>query len=236
MSSGFDRQQHRNRNSQSRLSRQGFAPIADNMERPGDATMNIPLNTVQTNTSYHPQRDNSTSPFVSGPNEKPSDASGPKRRIAFAGHRVKKSPKERATGHVGYDGEEDTINRMGMIYKKFKEFSIITRYSVYVVPVALCIAIPIIVGALNNGAYKARIGGKNGVSIVWFFTWIEIVWLSLWVSKIVAHYLPYIFQILAGVVSSGTRKYALVIKSLEIPLSLLGWSVTSLVTFTPVSL
>ena len=42
-----------------------------------------------------------------------------------------------------------------------------------------------------------------------------------------------VFQVLAGVVSSGTRKYALVIRSLEIPLSLVGWSVTSLATFIP---
>jgi hypothetical protein len=37
---------------------------------------------------------------------------------------------------------------------------------------------------------------------------------------------------LAGVVSSGTRKYAKVLQQVEIPLSLVGWAVTSLVTFT----
>ena len=34
-------------------------------------------------------------------------------------------------------------------------------------------------------------------------------------------------------VSSGVRKYSLVIKALEIPLSLVGWAVTSLATFLP---
>ena len=58
--------------------------------------------------------------------------------------------------------------------------------------------------------------------------------MSVWVSKIVVHFLPKVFQILAGVVSSGTRKYALVIRSLEIPLSLVGWAVTSLATFIPI--
>jgi len=50
----------------------------------------------------------------------------------------------------------------------------------------------------------------------------------------VVHFLPKVFQILAGVVSSGTRKYALLIRSLELPLSLVGWSVTSLATFVPI--
>lgn len=70
---------------------------------------------------------------------------------------------------VGYDGEEDTLNRMGRIYNKILNFSIVTRYFVYVSPLALCIAVPIIVGA--TAAPNAKIGG---VPIVWFFTWIEV--------------------------------------------------------------
>jgi len=60
-----------------------------------------------------------------------------------------------------------------------------------------------------------------------------IVWLSLWVAKIVTHFLPAVFQILAGVVSSGTRKYALVLRALQIPISLVLWTVTCLATFVP---
>ncbi|KAF1812813.1 hypothetical protein P152DRAFT_396145 [Eremomyces bilateralis CBS 781.70] len=124
--------------------------------------------------------------------------------------------------------ETDRITRMGRIYYKILNFSIVTRYFIYVLPLALAIAIPIIVGA--TAAKKAKLGG---VRIVWFFTWIEIVWLSVWVAKIVAHFLPIVFQALAGVVSSGTRKYALILKKLEIPISLVGWAVTSLATFIP---
>src|SRR6266576_1145802 len=61
-----------------------------------------------------------------------------------------------------------------------------------------------------------------------------VVWLGLWVSKIVAHFLPAIFEFLMGVVSTGVRKYALVLKTLEIPLSLVGWAIVSLATFIPV--
>jgi len=69
-------------------------------------------------------------------------------------------------GGVGYDGEEDAITTMGKVYKKILNFSIITRYLVYVLPLGLCIAIPIIVGA--TAAPGAKIGG---VRIVWFFSW-----------------------------------------------------------------
>jgi len=42
---------------------------------------------------------------------------------------------------------------------------------------------------------------------------------------------PAIFMVLCGVVSSGTRKYATILKALQMPLALVGWAVTCLVTF-----
>ena len=62
----------------------------------------------------------------------------------------------------------------------------------------------------------------------------SLVWLSLWVAKIVAHWLPNIFKFAAGVVSSGTRKYALLLSALELPIALVGWTTTGLATFAPI--
>lgn len=126
---------------------------------------------------------------------------------------------------------EDTdgaFNTMGRIYSAVLNFSVITRYFIYVLPLAVLIGIPIIIGA--TAAQDAAIGG---VRIVWFFTWIEVVWISLWVGKIFAHFLPFFFQFFAGFVSPGTKKYALMIKALEIPLSMVFWCIVSLATFIP---
>lgn len=49
-----------------------------------------------------------------------------------------------------------------------------------------------------------------------------------------AHFLPSVFQFLAGVVSPGVRKYYLIIKALQIPLSLVGWALIALLTFSPI--
>lgn len=75
------------------------------------------------------------------------------------------------TGKVGYDGEEDTVNTIGKMYKTIANFSVLTRYFLYVLPLALAIAAPIVIGA--TVAENAKIGG---VRIVWFFVWVEIVW------------------------------------------------------------
>lgn len=130
---------------------------------------------------------------------------------------------------VGTDGEEVEVNGLGRLYNKVVTFSVITRYFVYVLPVAILIAAPIVIYAVLN---PSALLGTTGIRVYIFFTWIEIIWLSIWVSKLASKAIPYVFMFLCGVVSSGTRKYALVLKAVEIPLSLLGWSVTCLVTFT----
>lgn len=131
-------------------------------------------------------------------------------------------------GTASKDDDDGTLTTMGKIYKAVLNFSVITRYFVYVLPLALMIAVPIVVGATI--AENAKIGG---VRMVWFFTWVEVVWLGLWSSKLVARFLPYLFQFLSGIVSAGTRKYSLVLTALEIPLSLVGWTLTALTTFVP---
>ena len=128
-------------------------------------------------------------------------------------------------------GEEEILTHMGRIYDRILNFSIVSRYLLYVLPLALMIAVPLIVGA--TVAQGANIGG---VRMVWFFLWIELVWLSLWGAKLFAKVIPWIFQFLCGIVSSGTRKYVVVLQALEIPLSLAGWALTSLATFIPVRL
>lgn len=132
-------------------------------------------------------------------------------------------------GTGGYDGEEDGINKMGILYNKVLNSSLIVRYFVYVIPLGIILAIPMVIGATVGSA--ATLGD---VRIVWLFMWLLVSWVGLWVSKLIAHYLPNIFQFLCGIVSAGTRKYALILKALEIQLSLVGWALISLSTFLPI--
>ena len=52
-----------------------------------------------------------------------STASEKQRRWQFRGRRQKPENRVQRTGKVGYDGEEDTVNIMGKIYKKIRDFS-----------------------------------------------------------------------------------------------------------------
>ncbi|KAJ5640872.1 hypothetical protein N7528_000497 [Penicillium herquei] len=199
------------------------------MTNPNDVTIDIPLQSHPSHVSHASQGQSgekwgSSSAVSPEQNEQNEDESGIKGLIG----------RRRTTGFESNEKDSDspldgTINRIGRFYQAFYNFSIVTRYAIYVIPIGFLIAIPIIVGA--TAAPNAEIGG---VHIYWFFTWIEVLWVSLWGCKVFAQFFPYVFQSLCGVVSSGTRKYALILRALETPLTLVLWNVIALVTFLPI--
>ncbi|KAJ4305188.1 hypothetical protein N0V90_000719 [Kalmusia sp. IMI 367209] len=99
-----------------------------------------------------------------------------KRGLFHGRRRVQKvDSKEGYSAATGGDDEEKTaLNRMGKFYMKILNFSIVTRYMIYVAPLALILAIPIILATTGVISKKARIGGVNGAEPKRFFIWIEI--------------------------------------------------------------
>ena len=214
----------------SNRSSRGFARLPNDktptMANPNDATVEIPLNKVD--TKHGVRRSGTYSTRSRHPTYPPPQDSN-NEKAGLHQHRLAGRRHAKKAEISGNGSEEGSLTQMGIIYNKIMNFSVVTRYFLYVLPLATLIAVPIVIGA--TVAQNATMGG---VRIVWIFSWVECVWLSLWVSKLFAKALPWIFQFLCGIVSSGTRKYALVIKRLEIYLSLSGWALASLATFVPV--
>lgn len=185
----------------------------------------IPLRTVRSNASSTGTR----RPDMEGMDEKHAlfdkSVGGP------AGMRRIQKELQRS-GSTGIT-EEASLNAMGRLYNKIVGFSVVTRYLVYVVPVAVLLAIPLIVLPLTGDGDKDRVKLGDGPhhSLFFLFLWIEISWLALWAGKLVAHFLPFLFMFFCGVISSGTRKYATVLAALEIPLSLFFWGLASWLSF-----
>jgi hypothetical protein len=149
--------------------------------------------------------------------------------------RRKKQPEKLSRSDTA-SSDEFALNAMGRLYTKIIGFSVVTRYLVYVVPVALLLAVPLVVLPFVDPREEIRVGGfpqplLPGPSLLRAFIWVEVSWLSLWVGKSVAWFLPSVFMFFCGVVSSGTRKYATVLRNLEIALSLFFWALASWLSF-----
>ena len=205
----------------------GFVQLSPHNSHPDNG---IPLGSVRSRPS-NSRGDSSTM------NDPSQEKAGP----AFGGRRKHHGGLHRH-GTDGSGEEAVSLNAMGRIYNKIIGFSVITRYLVYVLPVALLLALPLIfLPITGNGPYDKdhiTVGDftqddvvHRGPSLFHLFLWIEISWLALWAGKVVARLLPPIFMFFCGVVSSGTRKYATVLRSLEIPLSLFFWGLASWLVF-----
>ncbi|KAL1607013.1 hypothetical protein SLS59_002715 [Nothophoma quercina] len=162
--------------------------------------------------------------------EKQSEKSGILNGFSTRGRRQKVAIDDRTGAPLPsreVAGQEKTaLNKMGRLYTKILNFSIVTRYMIYVAPIALLLAIPIILSQTKT--ITGEIGGTDQRR---FWIWIEIIWLSFWVMKIVAHFLPNVFEFLIGVVSPGVKKYALLLRAVEKPLSFVFWMIVNQATF-----
>ncbi|KAG9206904.1 hypothetical protein G6514_000194 [Epicoccum nigrum] len=200
-----------------RLSNHGFQPL--NGIRDDDKMANqgsdIPLQTVVSHT-MSPTSDEKQS-------EKTGMFSGRGRRqlVKIDSRTGAPLPPREVAGQ-----EKTALNKMGRLYTKILDFSIVTRYMIYVAPVALLLAIPIILSQTHVIS-----GDISGTEQDRFWIWIEIIWLSFWVMKIVAHFLPKVFEFLIGVVSPGVKKYALLLRAVEKPLSFVLWMIVNQATF-----
>jgi len=222
----------------------GFMPIGSNEPTYGDM-QEIPLRPVRSNASSSGAR-KADQTLKDIEMDEINEKHGAYRGMGIAGRRRVQKDLKRAGSNLS---EETRLNAMGRFYNKIIGFSVITRYLVYVVPVAVLLAVPLVILPLTGNFDNPYLGPKDPKTgdpiyipgtkklvwpyhtLFWLFVWFEISWASIWVGKTFAHLLPTIFMFFCGVVSSGTRKYATVLKALQIPISLFIWGLVSWLTF-----
>ncbi|ORY63951.1 Mechanosensitive ion channel-domain-containing protein [Pseudomassariella vexata] len=221
-------------------STKGFLPLGNSYSNNFNMDDNgIPLTNVRSNASTGARK---PSQGVSSGIEALDQTRSEKHGFFHRGGGRRRAAEPEVITRRGTGGSEDvSLNAMGRLYNKIISFSVVTRYLVYILPVAIILAVPLIVVSVTSnwelgvGNTTTGSGDDKVITIgppIWkLFVWIEAAWLSLWVGKIVAHLLPPIFMFFCGVVSSGTRKYATVIRALEIPLSLFFWALASWLIF-----
>jgi hypothetical protein len=193
--------------------------------------------------------------------------------------RSTRTARRHATEDFDRQMEAEEISPVAQFFSELLDNRLI-RYTLYIVPVAAIIAIPltlyctiwkneawvamaktnttiiqqgsntvfrggsIINGTFANGTFVngALVNGtvvsgllqntvrvqvhKKGVMI-----WLELCWVFLWISKLIASAAPKTFRILVGGVAPAYRKYAEVLKRVKTPLSFLIWAVLCIAAY-----
>ncbi|OAA43742.1 Mechanosensitive ion channel family protein [Metarhizium rileyi] len=193
----------------------------------------IPLTTVRSNASTTGAR--KANPGNSTSYDSSSSQNGFEKGEAEMHHRHAGRRRKMSDGKLGRrgtgDSEEVSVNALGRLYAKIVGFSVVTRYMVYIVPIGIILAVPVVLFHFTTTGTGTLVGGEDGPTLFLLFLWIEIMWCALWIAKIAAWVLPKVFMFFCGIVSMGVRKYATVLKNLSITLSLFFWALASWLSF-----
>ncbi|KAK3181175.1 hypothetical protein K4F52_007450 [Lecanicillium sp. MT-2017a] len=126
--------------------------------------------------------------------------------------------------------EDASLYKLWTFLKKFPRF---IRYFVYMLPGAALLLVPVLLGYLKYGPDHA-VGGTGGVYLMWFGIWLEIVWCSLWVTRMITNLIPHAMQSLARMTGSTTpKKWRDVGLELELHIAFFLWFLAILISFKP---
>ncbi|KAI1128018.1 serine/threonine protein kinase [Nemania abortiva] len=211
----------------------GFVPLGTSRSNMADG--DIPLTQIRSNASSTGAR-KANQGLGTGYDQGDSsgDNGNEKHHFFHRGRRqAKKDEETRSEDELA--SNELSLNAMGRLYNRIVHASGPTRYLFYIVPVGILLAVPIIVLAALDKRDSIPVGtgpdGAKGPSLFFFFIWIEVGWLALWGGKLVAWLSAPAFMFFTGVISPGTRKYAALLRNLQIPLSLFFWALADWLVF-----
>ncbi|PKS08030.1 hypothetical protein jhhlp_006642 [Lomentospora prolificans] len=123
------------------------------------------------------------------------------------------------------------LYRFWLRLKKFPRF---IRFFLYLIPGALLLLIPVLIGLYVVTPGSSAVGGEGGVYLMWFGIWLEIVWCSLWVSRMITSVMPWLFKALATIFASNTpKKWKDIGRQLELHTGLFLWLLAVLVSYLP---
>jgi hypothetical protein len=116
-----------------------------------------------------------------------------------------------------------------------KKFPRVLRYILYAIPAGVIILIPVFLDIFAYDLKGPPVGGDGGVQLLWFGIWLEIVWLTLWATRIITSLLPPIVAFVADTVGSNNhKKWRDIGRQLEFPTALFLWLLSVLVSYKPI--
>lgn len=217
------------------ISPRGFVPLGTSRSNMPDG--DIPLTQIRSNASSTGARKANqglSSGLETGDNLGGHE-DGEKHHHFFQRGRRQARKDDQRPAEDELASNELSLNAMGRLYNRIIHASGPIRYLFYIVPVAILLAVPIVVLAALDMRNEIPVGtgpdDSKGPSLFLLFLWIEVGWLTLWGGKLVAWLLAPAFMFFTGVISPGTRKYAALLRNLQIPLSLFFWALADWLVF-----
>lgn len=128
--------------------------------------------------------------------------------------------------HLAFAEGDVPKNKVSKLYYYLLNLSIITRWTLFIVPVLALLWIP---GILNLTTYpKANIWN---VKLLWWSIWLSVVWVGWWAALALSRIIPTIIRWTIGLVAVGTRRYIDWLEVLNRYVALFGWTLLIWITW-----
>ncbi|KAF5370669.1 hypothetical protein D9758_001813 [Tetrapyrgos nigripes] len=206
-------------------------PLVTVMMHPSDSQSNLPLNRDDSLSSGQP------TPNISMPAANPQRPSHVPHNSSWDllngfkrfEHEYEEFDTRRAAqNHLAFAEGDIPQNRFSKAYHFFLNFSIVTRWFLFIVPVLAILWIP---GILQFTTFPD--GTVWSVPLLWWSIWLSVVWGGWWASLAVARILPSIIRGTVGVVAVSTRRYIDWASALHRYVALFAWTLAIWISWNP---
>ncbi|KAL2070946.1 hypothetical protein VTL71DRAFT_13972 [Oculimacula yallundae] len=127
-----------------------------------------------------------------------------------------------------YKPPKHPTTKIAKVFKRIHNSIFLVRWFFYIAPVTILLLIPTLLGLL---VFKdATVGDAY---LFWFGIWLEIVWLTLWLGRIIAKCLPYPMGLISSLFTNNSKKWRDLGKALEVPATLFFWGLAVEISFLP---
>ncbi|KAN0132094.1 Mechanosensitive ion channel domain containing protein [Lactarius tabidus] len=130
--------------------------------------------------------------------------------------------------HLAFADGDLPKSKFVRFYQFLINASIVTRWTLFIVPILAIIWIP--------GILALTVSPKGeiwGVRLIWWSIWFSVMWCGWWASLAGARLLPHIAKYTVGVVAVGSRRYIEWLEALHRYVALFAWSLAIWIAWNP---
>lgn len=115
---------------------------------------------------------------------------------------------------------------LAKVLKRIHNSSFLVRWIIYITPVTLILSIPLFLGLLI--LKNTQVGGLR---FFWIGVWLEVIWLTLWLARLVAKSIPWPMGLISSLLTNNSKKWKILGKTLEVPATMLLWVIAIEISF-----
>ncbi|KAI0268803.1 hypothetical protein BC834DRAFT_923155 [Gloeopeniophorella convolvens] len=138
-------------------------------------------------------------------------------------------PRNASERHLAFADGDLPDSKVVRFYQYLLNASIVTRWTLFIVPVLVILWIPGILGLTASPH-----GEIWGVRLLWWSIWLSIVWGGWWASLAGSMVLPHLVRQTVGVVAVGARRYIDWLAALHRYVALFSWTLAIWIAWNPV--